>query len=302
MRRHKALALQIEFDRLRLGGVAHECERVAPSRISLCPAICSSRAATFTASPVTSVSPCPATTAPVFTPIRPSRPSWWTDVAQLYPRANRAQSVIRPRDRNPKNGHHGVTDELLHRPPVTLQHPPRCLVVPVHQGPQRLRVRTVTDRRRACQVAEQDRHDLSHLTLTRQRQRSAAARTKPEPVRTLATAPGADDHRTSLFRDSVTISRRRRGPRNRLATATASTCSLAVSTPCQRPLVRRVGGHYPPRHLHSEGASSRPPSAHHFLSRARAMRRCSAGCTRDLQPLTRRQDASFHQRSATTPD
>ena len=117
------------------------------------------------------------------------------DVAQLDRGANRAQGVVLSRDRNPKNGHHGVTDELLHRPPVTLEHHPRCLVVPVHQGPQRLRVRAVTDRRRACQVAEEDRHDLSHLTLGRRRERSAAARTKPEPVRTLATAPGADDHR-----------------------------------------------------------------------------------------------------------
>ena len=47
----------------------------SPSRISPAPAACSSRAATLTASPVTSVSPSPATTAPVLTPIRASSPS-----------------------------------------------------------------------------------------------------------------------------------------------------------------------------------------------------------------------------------
>ncbi len=54
------------------------CSVSSPSRISPGPAACSSRAATLTASPVTSVSPSPATTAPVFTPMRGSRPRAWT--------------------------------------------------------------------------------------------------------------------------------------------------------------------------------------------------------------------------------
>ena len=47
----------------------------APISTSPGSAACSSRAATFTASPVTSVSPSPATTSPVLTPIRARRPS-----------------------------------------------------------------------------------------------------------------------------------------------------------------------------------------------------------------------------------
>ena len=47
----------------------------APISTSPVPAACSSRAATFTASPVTSVSPAPATTSPVLTPMRTCRPS-----------------------------------------------------------------------------------------------------------------------------------------------------------------------------------------------------------------------------------
>ncbi len=47
----------------------------SPRRISPGSAACSSRAATLTASPVTRASPAPATTWPVLTPIRASKPS-----------------------------------------------------------------------------------------------------------------------------------------------------------------------------------------------------------------------------------
>ena len=47
----------------------------SPIRISPGAAACSSRAATFTASPVASRSAVPVTTSPVFTPIRPTIPS-----------------------------------------------------------------------------------------------------------------------------------------------------------------------------------------------------------------------------------
>ena len=194
VRPHETLALQIELDRLRLDGVAHERERVGAEQDVARPG--------RLLEPRGHVHCVPGHERVALTCHHRARihadPRVETevvdDVAQLDRGANRAQSVVLARNRNPEDGHHRVTDELLHRPPMTLQHHPRCLVVSVHQGPQRLRVRAVTDRRRACQVAEEDRHDLSHLTLGRRRERSAAARTKPEPVRTLATAPGADDH------------------------------------------------------------------------------------------------------------
>ncbi len=56
-------------------GVAHERPRLGADERLAAPAACSSRAATLTASPVTSVSPSPpTTTSPVLTPMRASRP------------------------------------------------------------------------------------------------------------------------------------------------------------------------------------------------------------------------------------
>ena len=60
--------------------------------------------------------------------------------AQLDRGTNRAQRVILVHDRNPKNTKNGVTDELLHRPTMTLQHRPRSLVIARPNTPERLRV------------------------------------------------------------------------------------------------------------------------------------------------------------------
>ena len=63
------------LNRLDADGVAHEQRVSAPMSTSPDGAACSRRAATLTASPVTSVSPSPpTTTSPVLTPMRASSP------------------------------------------------------------------------------------------------------------------------------------------------------------------------------------------------------------------------------------
>ena len=94
------LPLQRErLDRLDADGVADERARLGADQDLAGAAACSSRAATLTASPVTSVSPSPpTTTSPVLTPIRASSPCSRDRVAHLRPpRARRA--ARRPRAR-----------------------------------------------------------------------------------------------------------------------------------------------------------------------------------------------------------
>ena len=149
--------------------------------------------------PVTSVSPSPATTAPVLTPIRASSPSSCTTSRSSTAdrTARRASSSFA--DGNPEHRHHRVTDELLHRPAVTLEHAARRLVVPVHQRPQRLGVGPLADRRRARQVAEQHRDDLAHLSrLPLGASGAPQAGQNTNVVRALAPALGADGHGASL--------------------------------------------------------------------------------------------------------
>ena len=78
--RHEVrLALDRSRDRLGEDRIAHERDVRSPRKISPGAAACSRRAATFTASPVTIFwSPIPATTSPVFTPIRHADVILWS--------------------------------------------------------------------------------------------------------------------------------------------------------------------------------------------------------------------------------
>ena len=69
--------------------------------------------------------------------------------------------------RHAEDRHHRVADELLHGAPVPLDDRPHLLVVAPHQPPQGLRVDTLAERRRADDVAEENRHDLPHLPAPR---------------------------------------------------------------------------------------------------------------------------------------
>ena len=159
------LALQLErLDRLDLDRVARRARASAlrpaprPAR-----AACSSRAATFTASPVASRSSVPVTTSPVMTPIRPSQPELGQRVAHLDRRPHGAQRVVLVQHRHAEHGHHGVADELLHAAAVPLDDRLHPLEVAREQRTQPLRVERLAERGRAGEVAEEDRHRLALL-------------------------------------------------------------------------------------------------------------------------------------------
>ena len=106
----------------------------APIRTSPAPAACSSRAATFTASPVASVSPVPATTSPVLTPMRTSRPRVDDGIPHLDRRTHRPQRVVLVHLRQTEDGHRRVADELLDRAAVTLEDRAQLGVVTSHDA------------------------------------------------------------------------------------------------------------------------------------------------------------------------
>ena len=133
------LALQLE--RLRRARPPRRRGRAAcvptPIRTSPGAAACSRRAATFTASPVTSAWPAagsPATTSPVFTPIRRRERDALVAfellvepaqrLAHLGGRADRAQGIVLVHTRDPEHRHDGVADELLDGAAVALDRSP----------------------------------------------------------------------------------------------------------------------------------------------------------------------------------
>ena len=176
----------------------------APIRISPGGAACSSRAATLTASPVTSVSPSPATTSPVFTPVRKKcdrelLAERRQPLADLGHRAHRPQRIVLVRDRDAEHRHRRVSDELLHRAAMALDDQPDLLEVATHRSSHRLGIEPLAERRRAGHVAEDDRHRLAYLPRRGDRgERSPATATEPEPVGALLATGGARGHAPSI--------------------------------------------------------------------------------------------------------
>jgi hypothetical protein len=74
--------------------------------------------------------------------------------------AHRAKRVVLVHDRDPEDGEHGVADELLERPSVALEHGARSLVIARPDVPEGLRVELLAERRRVCDVAEDERDRL----------------------------------------------------------------------------------------------------------------------------------------------
>ena len=81
-------------------------------------------------------------------------------LAELDRRANRAQRVVLVHDRDPERGHDRVADELLDRAAVPLQHLARGLVVARPDAPKRLGIEAFPQRRRVCDVTEDERDGL----------------------------------------------------------------------------------------------------------------------------------------------
>src|SRR5207248_1441983 len=74
--------------------------------------------------------------------------------AELVRRARRPQRVVLVDDRDPEHRHHGVADEFLDRPAVTLEHLARGREIAFHYPAERLRVETFAERCRPGHVAE----------------------------------------------------------------------------------------------------------------------------------------------------
>ena len=162
----------------------------SPSRTSRSPAACSSRAATLTASPVTRRWPVvgsPATTSPVFTPVRlASRTPQWRSSSSfelrqcpLHPGrgADRTECVVLVQLREAEDRHHRVADELLDDAAVLLELRAHRVEVARHHLAERLRVELLAHRGGALEVGEDDRDDLAEL-LRRVRRTRAVRRTR----------------------------------------------------------------------------------------------------------------------------
>ena len=166
------------------------------------PAACSSRAATLTASPVTSVSPSPpTTTSPVLIPMRASSPCSAMAARISDGRAHGAQRVVLVRDGDPEDRHHRVADELLHRAAVTLEDDAQILEVAAHACAQRLGVRRLAERGRADEVAEEHGDDLALLArgLSRSGQLGSARAAEARVAPVLAPAVRASRHGRGVY-------------------------------------------------------------------------------------------------------
>ena len=165
--------------------------------------------ATLTVSPVTRRCPAagsPATTSPVFTPVRfsswtPHRPSRRrltsaSAAAHLVGGPDGAQGVVLVEAGQTEDGHDRVADVLLHQPAVALQDAPHLGEVHVQDLAHRLAVEPLAERGGALEIGEDDGDGLADL-LGRclSGERGAAEAAEAEPLGVLLSAAGADAHR-----------------------------------------------------------------------------------------------------------
>ena len=84
------------------------------------------------------------------------------------------------RRRSTEHGHHGVPDELLHRPPVALDLGPKPRVIRPDPSPHVLRILPLRGGGEADQIAEQHRHDLPLLDDRAMGRSAIGAEQKPQ--------------------------------------------------------------------------------------------------------------------------
>ena len=173
-----------------------------PSSMSPGRAACSSRAATLTMSPAVKWPPvglAPVTASPVFTPMRTpnsmprsrrNSPLTTATSSRISAAARTARKrVVLMHDRDPKDPHHRIADEVLDRPAMALDHVDHALEPPLHRPAQRLGVHPLSKRSRPHDVREDHCHDLAPLvTGPRRRHRRSTRGAKPrllaEPIAT----------------------------------------------------------------------------------------------------------------------
>ncbi len=117
------------------------------------------------------------------------------------PGADGALGVILVRHRSPEHGHHGIPDELLHRPAVRFDLRAHTLVVRPDPRAHILGIRPLGCGGEPDQVAEQHRHHLPLLQRRRGRRlgkRRAAKRTERKLARKFRATGRARRHLPSL--------------------------------------------------------------------------------------------------------
>src|SRR5205814_3148148 len=112
---------------------------------------------------------------------------------------HRAKRVVFVQPWQPKYSDDCVADVLLNRTAVTNEDGTHPLEVDRENLAERLDVQALTERRRALQVAEDDRDDASVLLGWRLGlKRCAAVPAQPEPIRVLLTAEWTAQHVPSV--------------------------------------------------------------------------------------------------------
>jgi hypothetical protein len=96
--------------------------------------------------------------------------------------------------RDAEDGHHRITDELLDRRPVKLEHALHLLEKARHDAPERLRVETLSESRGSRDIREKHRDGLAHLASPRGRQQVAAGPAEAEAFGVLLAAARAGEH------------------------------------------------------------------------------------------------------------
>jgi hypothetical protein len=97
-----------------------------------------------------------------------------------------------------EDGHGGVADELLDRAAVALEDHAQLGVVAAHGLAQELRVGTVAHRRRADEVAKEDRDRLADPCRFLSRERRSAGAAEAEALRVVLTAARTNEHGLSV--------------------------------------------------------------------------------------------------------
>ena len=101
--------------------------------------------------------------------------------SQVERSPNRPESIVFVGRREAEHAHHRVSDVLLHLPAVSPQGARRSLEVARLDAPQHFRIETLPERRRADEIAEDDRDQRPPLT--RRAPRRARIRTGSRSVR-----------------------------------------------------------------------------------------------------------------------
>ena len=108
--------------------------------------------------------------------------------------AYRPQRIVLMQHRDTENGHHRVSDELLHRAAMMFDNAAGSIEIPPHDLPEALRIQQLPQSRQPRHIAKQHRHRLALLARRDRHQSRAALAAEPCILRVRPTARGANLH------------------------------------------------------------------------------------------------------------